>query len=81
MSYQVPQKAIDATTECAHDFECLTTGKCGGKSPCVPLHAAGANLLSITKGPSSCSYCMQLGKGDVCACPVHFALFHNAFHA
>jgi len=81
MENQVPQSAIEAATKCAYDLECLRTGKCAGKSPCLPKYSEGENVLYLTTGPTECPYCERFGKSDVCTCPVHYALFHNAFHA
>lgn len=81
MRYTVSEEVLRATTKCAHNFSCLTTGKCGNSLICKVDKRFDKNMLYIesTKNPEgvSCPYKVSYGgnHGHICTCPTHYALF------
>lgn len=77
MGSDVPAAIMASCSHCEHEFSCLETGRCGERPMCKVADADGKNVLFLKdKGHASCSYRVSFGGGQICACPVHYAIFH-----
>jgi hypothetical protein len=60
MHYTVSEEVLRATTKCAHDFSCLTSGKCGNPIKCKVNKRFDKNMLYIESAKDkegvSCPY-------------------------
>lgn len=77
--YEVSQRARDETTECRHEFSCLTTGQCDGRLMCAAASTAGpCNLVlrDCARGPS-CLYRVSGEYAEFCQCPTRFELYQQ----
>ena len=81
MNYSVSEDVLRATTKCAHDFSCLTTGKCGNLMQCKVVKRFDKNMLYIENGKDkagvSCPYKVSYGSshGHICTCPTHYTVY------
>lgn len=75
MNVAVPVEVIDATTECSHDFACLSTGRCGDRELCDVDRVSDWNLLFLHSTETLvCPYRTIFGRRQVCTCPTHSAI-------
>ena len=79
MSINIPQKVIQQTTKCRHDFSCLATGQCGDIELCKVDYANGDNILFlVSKESLDCPYRVMFAGRQVCRCPVRFAIHQKS---
>ena len=81
MNIEIPNEIREQTAKCAHDFGCLSTGRCGNGEMCAVVGSFGPNVLQLAKNDQpSCAYCISFGSGQLCTCPVH-CYVHSIGHS
>ena len=76
--YRVPDEIMSEADECPHDFSCFSSQKCGDRKMCTVRWANGKNVLFLDpENKEDCPYRTPFGFGQVCTCPVRFALYHK----
>jgi len=81
MPFAIPDEIRQQTAKCAHDFGCLSTGRCGNGEMCAVAGSFGPNVLQLAKNDQlSCAYCISFGSGQLCTCPVRCHL-HSIGHS
>jgi len=78
MQFKVPDDVLKMTTKCPHKFSCLTSDKCGYHKTCAVERIFDTNLMFLKDTrQSSCPYQLAFGNGQICICPVHYAIKSN----
>ncbi len=79
--YRLPAEVRAAAVKCPRGVCCVDSGRCGGAPLCEVSYADGANVLFLAdEGGMDCPYRLQYGTGQVCSCPVRFAI-HRRYGA
>lgn len=74
MDERIKDEIIQKTTECHHNFKCLTDDK-------HPLCAVegqpiiGVGVFVTCKSSDYCSYRLSFGAGHICNCPTRCEIF------
>jgi len=78
MKYEVNKDVCDKT-RCDYDYSCLLLGKCGKRDFCIANAAIYKDGLMLNEQhePGICSYHMEYNFGEMCICPVRFAIFQK----
>lgn len=78
MKFLVPEEVLKKTTKCLNNFSCLSSGQCNDPA-CNIEYAAGENIIFVRSSDDAgrCPYRIAFGYGNVCRCPVHFALYQQ----
>lgn len=70
MTSHVSKEAIERTTQCPHNLECLNAGK----GRCQVLFGGNKEMILKASCSSECPYSKPFDFGDFCTCPVHCEL-------
>jgi hypothetical protein len=73
MALQISQEALNATTQCPHDFQCLAAegyALCPGEK-LIP----GNGLFVAAVGKLDDPYRVPFGTGYICTCPVRIEIY------
>ena len=75
MAVSVAQEVLDRTTDCPHDFACLSGN---GRPACKVIRADGEDVLFIEVDLlPTCPYFLQWGTGAMCRCPTYYYLHQH----
>ena len=79
MEISIPQEVLQKTTQCPHDFSCLSTGQCGGREKCkVRDTNAKTALVLVSKEDRECPYRVSFADIQICRCPTHLAIYQRS---
>lgn len=69
-------QAVSRAGACQSGYSCIREGKCLDNPMCQPRLPIGRNAGFVAATPSSreCGYCTSSFGGDICFCPVRWAL-------
>ena len=75
MSVKVPDDILKMTTKCPHAFSCLTLGRCGERKICEVEYINGTHVMFLKDTQETvCRYRLTYGNGQMCTCPMHYAI-------
>lgn len=82
MKFEVGADVIRKTTECHHNFSCLSTGtgKCNSDTEVFLVAEDGRLILNGPCNNKECAYYQQLDSLQICTCPTNYALHEKYNH-
>jgi hypothetical protein len=64
------------STNCEHDYSCLTEKKCGNRDMCNVQYANGEYVLFLhDKEHSKCKFRSNITCEQVCTCPIRYEIY------
>ncbi|HUN56228.1 MAG TPA: hypothetical protein VMU29_13840 [Smithella sp.] len=79
MQVKVPDDVLKVTKECPHKFSCLSSDQSDHRKTCEVKHILGADLMFLNDSRQAhCPYRLMFGNGQICTCPVHYAVKSKA---